>query len=187
MNKFVYHGSVTSNLKLIEPQKSTHGKEWVYATKEISVCTLFISGLGGDFTCSIGRDNISDKIYLCERFNGAFDYRYSEKSGSVYVLPSISFSEGKTSWDEEVVSEIAVVPVEEIFIPDIKEYLLQLEKQGKLIIKYFPEKINEIPEDDEDLIERAVIWTNQFGDRILEQVKLYHPDLLCKIIEKLDK
>ncbi|HOD53132.1 MAG TPA: hypothetical protein PKJ08_01265 [Candidatus Cloacimonadota bacterium] len=186
MDKFVYHSSSISSLTIINPSTSTHEKEWVYATKDIVASALFISSIGGDFTCAIGRDLDSGIMYLCERFKGAFDLRYNGKSGSIYMLSSELFLENRTSWDEEVVSESAVKPLKEIMIDNAKEYLLFLESEGKLIIKYFPDRFDDIPEDDSDLIDRAVLWTQQFGDRIIEQVKLYHPNLMNEILQKLN-
>ncbi|MCL0099232.1 hypothetical protein M1O16_05320, partial [Dehalococcoidia bacterium] len=61
------------------------------------MAALFLSGKGGDLTCAVGRDG--DIPYVCERFVGAFDYRYANVSGSIYVLPSETFMENKTQWD----------------------------------------------------------------------------------------
>lgn len=71
----VYHSSKTRGLKTILPSTSTHGRKWVYATKDLVLAALFLATTGGDFTCCIGRDKITGKPYLCERFRGAFDLR----------------------------------------------------------------------------------------------------------------
>jgi len=84
-----------------------------------------------------------------------------------------------------VVCERVVKPLEEIKVNNAKQYLLKLEKSGKLILKYYPEKIAGIPQDDSDLVKSAVIWTKEFGDEILERVKKYHPHLLERVINNL--
>jgi hypothetical protein len=146
---------------------------------------VFLGGLGGDFTCAVGRDPNTDIPYICERFAGAFDLRYGGVRGSIYILPADKFLSGQTQWEEEVVCCEPVIPLQEIQVGDAREYLLQLEKEGKLIIKYYPDRIDDIPKDDEDLVSRAVIWHKQFGESVLEQVRLYHPGLLERVLRSL--
>jgi len=48
-----------------------HGKPWVYATEDPVLTACFLGGnLGGNFTCTIGRDPKTGKPFLCERFPG---------------------------------------------------------------------------------------------------------------------
>lgn len=54
--KKVYHASSKQGLKKIIPHESTHEKKWVYATKNLVMSAVFLGRLGGDFTCSVGRD-----------------------------------------------------------------------------------------------------------------------------------
>jgi len=145
----------------------------------------FLGTLGGDFTCAVGRDRETGLPYICERFEGAFDLRYGDVAGSIYVVPGDTFLEGKTPWDEEVVSPGAVIPTREIRVDDAKPYLLQLADEGKLILKLYPDRIDGIPEDDEDLVQRAALWYRQSGDAILERVKQYHPSLLERVNEAI--
>ncbi len=183
----VYHGSNIQGLKIIRPSKSTHRQEWVYATKDPVICALFLSGIGGDFTCQVGRDAATGLPYVCERFNGAFSFRYEGKRGSIYVLPGKGFLRGKTSWEEEVVCPFAVQPIGEILVPDVSKYLAQMAEQRKLILKHFPQKIDDIPEDDSDLVQKAVLWTKRSGKHILGQVERYHPHLLKIIKMRLEE
>jgi hypothetical protein len=182
--KVVYHSSKIQGLKKIIPHKSTHGESWIYATWDIVMSAAFLGGLGGDFTCAVGRDPETGKPFICERFKGAFELRYGNVKGSIYLLPGEKFIAGKTQWEEEVVCDEPVTPLSEIKIANAKEYLLQLARENKLIIKYYPEKIAGIPEDDEDLVYRAVIWIREFGEkRVLEQVRRYHPNLIDRVLQ----
>ncbi len=181
--KEVYHSSKIQGLKKLIPHKSTHGESWVYATWDIVMSAAFLGDLGGDFTCAVGREPTTEKPFICERFKEAFDLRYGKVKGSIYVLPGDKFIVDKTQWEEEVVCNETVKPLREIQIENAKTYLLQLVKESKLIIKYYPERIARIPEDDEDLVFRAIIWTKQFGDKILEQIRKWHPNLLDRILE----
>jgi hypothetical protein len=179
--KEVYHSSQTQGITELKPNISSHNENWVYATKDMAIAAAFLGTEGGDFTCAVGRDENTGKPFICERFKGAFDLRYLGVSGSIYVLPGDNFKEGCTQWEEEVVCSQCVKPIHEICITNAKLYLLDLTKDEVLIIKYFPDKIAYIPEDDEDLVFRATIWYKQFGDKIIDQVKQYHPALLDRV------
>lgn len=174
----VYHASRRQGLRLIKPRRSTHGKAWVYATVDPALAACFLGNLGGDFTCAVGRDPGTGKPFLCERFPGAFELRYRGVKGSIYVLPGEAFREGETGWEEEVVSPEPVVPLREIRVDDAARYLLALERSKKLLIVRYPEKIAGIPDDDEDLVWRAVVWYRRFGPLVLRELGKYHPNLL---------
>ena len=168
---------------MLKPRRSAHGR-WVYATKDPVLAACFLGSLGGDFTCAVGRDPDTGKPYICERFQGAFELLYRGISGSIYVLPGESFQEGKTPWEEEVVSPEPVVPIREIRVPDAAEYLLGLERVRKLLIVRYPGRIAGIPEDDEDLVCRAMIWYRRFrplGFLVLRELSRYHSHLLPRV------
>lgn len=185
--KEAYHSSRAQGLKKIIPQKSTHGESWVYATRDIVMAAAFLGTLGGDFTCAVGRDTETGKPFICERFAGAFDLRYDNVQGAIYVLPGARFVAGKTQWNEEVVCSEAVTPIREIQVDNAKEYLLQLAGEGRLVIKFYSEKVAGIPEDDEDLVYRATIWHRRFGDEILNRVNRYHPHLLERVLQAIEE
>jgi len=175
-------------MKVIRPRRSTHGRAWVYATKDPVVAACFLGNLGGDFTCAVGRDPESSMPFVCERFAGAFDVRYGGVSGSIYALPGRGFAEGMTGWEEEVVSREPVAPLRETRVADAAVYLRGLERAGKLRIVFYPGKIAGIPEDDEDLVRRAVVWARRFepaGFLVLRELGRYHPHLVERAKEAL--
>ncbi len=179
----VYHASSEQGLNLIKPSESTHGEKWVYATLNKAFSAAFLGAEGGDFACHLLE--VDGKLYICERFEGAFDLRYEGVSGSIYVLPGEKFVRRKDIWSGEVVSDEEVEPIKEIQIDDAKQYLLDLKEKGQMEIDFYPEKPDIIPEDDEDLVMRAIVWARE-GDevhkeRILEQVERYHPNLLTRV------
>ncbi len=182
---YVYHSSSRQNLKAIKPDKSTHDEKWIYATTSIEMSAVFLSGKGGDLTCQVGRDKVTGKVFICERFKNSFDFRYNNYSGSIYKLSSHKFINDKTGWGEEVVSNEVVEIVEEIKINDVKKYILKLIKQGKVLLIKYPQKIGNIPNDDEDLVYRGIIWTRQFGEEVLNDFKKLHPVLMIRIEEGL--
>lgn len=181
---YVYHSSQIQGLTKIKPNKGVHGQNWVYAAKDKTMSTVFICG-GNDFLHYIGREQLTKKVCICERAPGAFDFMYKNKSGSIYVLDRENFEEGKTQWNEELICPHEVDVVEEIKISDVVNYLYELENSGHIIIKKYPVKIYGIPENDEDLVKKAVRWTMQYGDEVLADIKRWHPHLLERVVLEL--
>lgn len=181
---FVYHASKAQGLTALEPRESTHKQKWVYATKDIVASAMFL-GDNSDFICQTGVEN--GKPYIYEQFEGAFQHAYGKKTGSIYKLNAANFKSGKTSWSAEVVSENGEPILEEIKIYDVSRLLPKLEKDGKLVIYKYPHKPSNIPKDKGDLIEEAARWTIDFGESTLAQVNKYHPDILPKVLKKIEE
>ena len=182
--KYVYHSSKVSGLKILEPRPSTHKIPWVYATKDIATTAMYL-GDNFDFICQTGFSK--GKPYIWERFKGAFDLGYKDKKGSIYYLKPDTFKEGLTSYTPEIVSEVPVKVEKEIPINDVQEYLLNLEKEGKLKIFMFPNTLDGESSNKEDIVERGINWTIDFGEDTLDRVKEYHPDVLNRVIKGLQE
>lgn len=185
--KNIYHSSSIQGMKKITPNKSTHGKHWIYATTTLEMSAVFLSGKGGDLTCQVGRDPETLKVFICERFKNAFRYRYDNCSGSIYLLSKEKFEENKTGWNEEVICEEEVNVIEEITIDDVKDYLLSLIHKGDILFIEYPNKIANIPDDNEDLVERGIVWTRQFGKSELKNFRTLHPNLVARIEKGLSE
>jgi len=153
----VYHASRHRGLRRLVPRPSTHGQPWVYACKDRVMAALFLSGAGGDLTCAVGREEETGLPYVCERFSGAFEHRYAGAQGSIYELRAEPFLEGKTSWEEEVVSPTAVSPLDEIEIDDAATYIRGLQDEGRMPIYLYPSRPRGIPDDDEDLVMQGIV------------------------------
>lgn len=182
--KYVYHSSKVRGLKVLEPRPSTHKIPWVYATKDIASAAMFL-GDNFDFICQTGFSK--NKPYIWERFKGAFDLGYKNKKGSIYYLKPDSFKENMTSFSGEIVSEVPVKVEKEEKIDDVKEYLLNLEKQGKLLIFMYPNTPDGRHSDKEDIVDRGINWTIDFGENTIKQIKKYHPDVLDRVIKGLQE
>jgi hypothetical protein len=180
----LYHASPLQGLTQIVPRVGTHGQNWVYATDDIAVAAVFLGRLGGDFTCASGI--CGGRPYLCERFAGAFKRRYGMASGSLYVLPGGGFLTGQTSYSKDFVTTEAVTPLEEIRVDNAENYLLELADDGRISIKFSPERYC-IPDDDRDLVEKAVRMYELSGQQALDQVQEFHPGLLGRVWEKITK
>lgn len=182
---FVYHGSSRQGLSVILPNTSTHFRNWVYASREKVVASAFLNTWGGDFGCSIGRDYYSGIIYICERQPDAFEKRYAGKEASLYKLPGTSFEQDDSCWIEELISKESVIPFQEEKINDVASYLENFQREGKLIIKRFPEKISLIPSDDSDLLRKALKWTSELGEEFLQSLAVINPPVFEKVLSHL--
>jgi hypothetical protein len=181
----VYHGSPQRGLSVIRPSVSTHGEVWIYACRDAVMAALFLSRVGGDLTCGVGREKGTGLPYVCERFAGALEVRYAAKRGSVYTLPGETFVAGQTSWDEEVVSPVAVRPIAEFTVEDVLRHLEGLADRDLLRIYRYPSRPAGIPADDEDLVMRGIVWTREKGERFLQEFGRYHPHLVGRIQQGL--
>lgn len=182
----LYHASPVQGLRKLEPRPGTHQQAWVYVVSDRAMAAPFLArGGGGDFACGIGRDAETGLPYLCERFAGAFDRVFAGKSGSIYTLDGRGFVPGQTSWNEELVSEQVAVPLEEARIVDAWVYLRDLAEQRHLLIARCPERIAGIPEDDEDIVQKAAEWTRTFSKEVLVALKRDHPQLVARVRARL--
>lgn len=170
----VYHCSPVQGLTHITPRVSTHGQCWVYATGDKVMSAVFLGREGGDFTCATG--TINGMPYMVERFQGAIERRYGGVQGSLYTLPGHSFQAGRTTWSHDLVSEEAVAPLCETRVDNAKDYLLRLAEEERLTIKFFPDRFAGMPNDDEDLVQRAA------AQRSVDRLRKYHPHLVDRAL-----
>lgn len=182
--KYVYHSSRTQGLKVIEPRVSYHGKPWVYAMEKPEYCAVFL-GEHGNLINQIGfREGLP---YIAERFEGALEYSYKNKTGSIYTLDGSDFKTEMTSFGREIVCDHSCEVINEEKIENSLEKILQLEAEGKIEIYRYPNLPRGLPPDKSDLIEDVVRLAKRPGSKILEDVKELHPDILNKVLEKLGK
>ena len=181
----VYHASAVRGLEELVPGPSTHGT-WVYTVGDPVLAACFLSTIGGDLTCAVGRDRQTGRPYLCERFEEAFERRYCGASGSIYVLDGDGFLAGRTPWNEEYVCGRVVRPLSETHVEDVCSYLEALSRSGELALVRYPERIDGIPSDDSDLVERAILWFERLGPDVLNGFVEYHPTLVPRIRSALE-
>ena len=117
------------------------------------------------------------------RFVGAFDRAKANVNASIYVLPGSSFQANRTSFDAELVSEIAVIPMLEIPIENAKTHLLEFRDAGQLKIYSYPDRPNDYPSDDSDLIANALKLIAQQGQPILDWLEREFGNDLSHVIK----
>ena len=173
---YVYHGSPIGGLKHIEPSISTHGKNWVYATKDKSVALIFLQKWN-DYLINQSINNGQHE--LTERLPNVFKEIYKGKSGFLYYLDSKNFIDGQTSFTPEVISNKIeqVIKCEEI--KDCYVKLCEMEKNKEIILYRYPDKPDYIPLDNSDLIKKTQHFSknSQNKKELTYYVIKRHPNL----------
>jgi len=131
--KVIFHGRLEGNLKEIKPHKCKHDKAYVYASHNIALCIIFGVKRTGE-NIDFGLTKLG-KTYVAEFYEGALEDRFKNRTCYLYKLPEKYF-ELKTEHFERV-SENPVPVLECVEIKDSYEYLLQLEKEKKIIIRRY--------------------------------------------------
>lgn len=181
--EYVYHGSKIHNLKTLKPHESTHGN-YLYATPNKIVAILMSKCCGSDITYTLSGDG-NGHYDLIERIPNALDKMYANDA-SIYTLPSESFKDIHTGFNE-VVSKESVDVVYEEYIPNLYEKLNELEEYGYINIYYYPDRPNYIPEDDSDLVDKLknYVYNEHKTYDVFHYAKwiFAHPNLESKIRE----
>jgi len=189
--EYVYHGSPIGGLTYIETKISTHGKNWVYATKDKSIALTFLQKWNDYLFCQTIHDG---KHEFTERVPNIFEEIYKGKSGYIYYLDAANFLEGQTSFSPEVVSKQREKVIRFEFIEDSYEKLCEMEKNNEIVLYRYPNKPDYIPHDDSDLIKQTKYFLEHSQDKkrkegLIEYAIEKHPKLkeaLLLLIENED-
>ncbi len=141
-----YHCSPTPGLRVLEPRtpESFSKPRAVYLTTLLPMAHMY--GIRNyEYTYGYTREG---QIYLEEYFPDALNILYRGKSASLYRCAPVRTE--STRIPNEAVSDTAVPVLEEIFIPDVYQALLEQERQGALVIRRYGE-----------LTERQLAWVRQ--------------------------
>lgn len=152
----LYHSSNLEGLKEIVPRKSTHGTPYVYASPFVEVATLFLSRWN-DFLMTLvtSFENEHLKIKVIERYPNAFKEIYEGKKGFIYLLDDGNFKVS-TDWACEKVSEKSETVIEVLMVADVYQFIKDFEAQGRIELFYYPNRPDDIPKDDSDMIQKAI-------------------------------
>jgi hypothetical protein len=180
---YVYHGSPISGLTYIEPRESTHGKKYVYATKDKALALVFLQK-HNDYLINISYID-GGKLELTERVTDAFVDIFKGKSGFLYYLDSTNFLEGQTSFPPEVVSEITEQVIHCDTIPCCYSELQEMALNNDIVLYTYPNRPDYIPLDDSDLIEKTKFFIEHSNNRdeIIQYAIDKHPHLKSEIIK----
>ena len=178
----IYHGSQIPNLKELTPHKSTHGN-YVYATKDKNIALLFSNHIFNDFLLTIYKNEETGAYELTERVPGILDKAF-QKDSTIYTLNDETFKDIHTGFNE-VVSEETVPVMKEEHIENIYTEIKKLEQSGIFKLYTYPNRPQNIPNNDSDLLQKELNQINRTGKQINEEsfdrLLLLHPNLLPMI------
>lgn len=138
MEEKLYHVSHVPNLTLLQPKVSTHGKSYVYATKNLTVALLFGSNKSmGDLDGAYGGGSDGVKPYFYEAFEGAFKRRFENVTCYIYEIDPTNFLENQTSYKSELVSSEPVKILSSTKVENLYDTLIGLSKVGKLDLRFY--------------------------------------------------
>ena len=192
MNKTLYHVSPIGGLTSLSPHVSTHGKPYVYATKNLVVALLFGSDKSmGDFDGMYGGGTNNRKPYFYEGYEGSFKRRFEGCSCYIYQVPADTFEEGLTSYKAEVVSKVEVPVVKCTKVEDLYQALLQLNEDGQFDLKLYkkdnPEYVKLIHDHIKSRLQ--LLWKdNSFKQSTIYAYCLEHyPDIINEYEQELQE
>lgn len=182
--QYVYHGSYISGLKEIKRSKSTHGKEWVYATSSKVIATIFSSERHSDLYYSLSGNGKDSKITLVERKEGMFKDIFNV-SGYIYTLDAKNFLENQTGWNAEVVSNHDEKVLHEEKIDNIYNELLTQSKKGNINLYLYPDRTGWLPLDNSDLIPKFARYSKD--SRAVHLFVEIYPELKEQLYKSIEE
>jgi hypothetical protein len=177
----LYYCSSISGLKLIssDSSESTLSENCGCKSKIGSLLAFIIKD--HEFCFTVGKDLTSGLFYLCERFENSVFSVLKGKRVSIYQFEQSITEDVETCWSDKFIIKNGVEVIKEEVIIDLYEYLIQLNKDGFMMIYKYPDKISDIPEDDQDLIDLAIIKYRMYGESVMHTISKYHPHLLERL------
>ncbi len=184
MKNIVYHGS-KQNLDIITSHKSTHQKECIYGTSEKVVSLLFMGKGKGDLDTMIA--TIDNNLILVERRKGVLDKIYN-KSGYLYELDASSFNHYDYLWSKEMISfKKSLKPLNKIYYANILDAINEEAKKGNIIVYRYPNRPNNVPLDNSDLIDKYIEFENKGLTGAINDLLEIYPEFVEIVKEKMDE
>lgn len=177
----IYYCCSISGLKTITPQVDGFEKRKIVGNKVKMPSLLNYIAHNNDFKFSVGKDLKSGQYFICERVQESLYTALKGKGASIYELKG-SFS----LWMDNLAVDLPCEVAGEEIIDDLFDYLFELMGRGLLRVCLYPNKINGIPEDDQDLVNRAILQYRMYGERVLKEIEIYHPQLLIRVKQGID-
>lgn len=185
MKEVVYHGSPNPNIKVLVPNSSTHLKRCIYATSNKVVAMLHMGKGNGDLDTKVY--TLDGKLHLVERREGVLESLYS-KEGYLYVLDGRTFNHYDYLWSMEVISfEESIMPLSKICYPNILDVLIEEENNGNIKIYRYPNRPNDIPMDNSDLIDKFIRFEENGSIGSISRLLEIYPEFSHEVKERIIK
>lgn len=160
-------------------------RELTCCTSKILSVLSFISK-NNDFIISIGKEYDNLRFFVCERLQGGIFSAFKGKGLSVYQSEDPSFDSLDSCWTDQVAIRNPGKLIEVEKIRDVYDYLVDCDSKGIITIFWHPDRTNRIPEDDQDLVNLAILRYRMYGDSILAKIRQYHPQLMERVISGIE-
>lgn len=182
---YVYHASNKGDRKVITPYKYVFGQLVIYAAKNLPAAAIYITKWDCFDLYVGGKGTINEPLYIVERYPGAFNL-FRKKSGYIYKLNGKNFYDNKAN-NIYVLSTVQEEIVDKIYIDDIWKVLNTPGANIKLF--HYPDRPPIIPEDDSDLVEKAIEWHNLIDtkEELIKNFLKRHPKLSRSFYDHLKK
>lgn len=183
MEGIVFHGSPKGDLDVIKSHKSTHQIDCIYATDRRVVALLFMGKGNGDLDTKIG---LSDgNLEIIERREGILNKLYN-KEGFLYELDGASFEHREDLWSPEVISlEHEIKPLNKTYFPNIMSAIEEEEKKGNIQIYRYPNRPDNVPLDNSDLIEKYISFEEKGLNGSISYLLDIYPEFKSSVEEIL--
>lgn len=179
----VYYGSQNGEIEEITSVKNASGKDVIYATDN-EIMALILSNPGqGDLDTV--RVVLGGKPILVERRAGVLEGLLNTK-GYVYELDGALFNHDSNSREYEVFSEQeSIKPTKKVEYENVLEELRKLAGEGKLELYEYPNRPEQIPADNSDLVDKYVFYFNNGVTTALDDLLDVYPEFAEEVKNRI--
>lgn len=171
-----YHGSPNGEISKLTVEKSVDGYVWL--AQDYCFALLY----GANHTRFWAVDKNTNKLIIREVQPGSLELMYKNKSCYIYSTENVGEFEQFDFAGRKSIRLSHDVEIEtKEYIPDAFEKIKELEKQGKLIIRYYNDMTTEQKQNEKEKI------INTFKPVIKETYEKFHDDylILSTLFEEL--
>ena len=124
---------------------------------------------------------------MIERREGVLDSLYN-KEGYIYELDGSTFNHYDYLWSLEVISfEKEIKALKKIYYKNILKALEEEEKKGNIIIYRYPDRPQDVPIDNSDLIEKFIRFEKNGIKGAVDRLLRVYPEFKEKIKKENSK
>lgn len=142
---------------------------------------LSVTAKDNDFVLSVFKDSLNGNYFVCERIENGLISALKNRVILINEFYCLGTVRTPLNWLDGIMMHNLGSP-EQSSVYDLYDYLMSINQAGKLTIYYYPQRPDTIPQDDQDLIDRAIIQFRLYGSTILNDLLQFHPHLFERVI-----